>query len=72
VFSVSVPEVPLTLTACCAISAVPEAEKVKVAELPGVTDREVGEAVTPLVKPVRVTDTEPVKPPCPATETSTA
>src|SRR5439155_4464246 len=62
---------PVTLTACWAISAVREAAKAMVAELPGERDREVGETVTPPDIPATVMDTEPEKPFCPATETCT-
>jgi hypothetical protein len=71
VLAVSAPETPFTLTACWAISAVLEAEKARVAELPDVRDREDGETVTPADMPVRVMDTDPVKPFCPAAETCT-
>ena len=70
-FAASVPEVASTLTDCCAIPAVLEADKVKVAGELGVMESVVGETVTPPGNEAAVTETDPVKPFCAAAETCT-
>jgi hypothetical protein len=52
-----------------AIPAVLDAVKVKVPGTPEVRERDAGETVTPMGKPVAVTETEPVKVPCAVIET---
>jgi hypothetical protein len=51
--------------------AVLEATSVKVPATPGVRERDEGEDVTPVGKPLAVTETEPAKPPCALTKTCT-
>ena len=65
----SVPELAFTFSVCCAITAVLDAEKVKVPGTPGVSDRDVGEQVAPVGNAAVLTDTVPVKPFCAVTET---
>jgi hypothetical protein len=71
VFAARVPDSPARVADCCPIEAVFEAESVKVAGFPGVTERDVAEAVTPLGRPDMVTETVPEKPSCADTETCT-
>ena len=65
----SVPELAFTFSVCCEITAVLDAEKVKVPGTPGVSDRDVGEQVAPVGNAAVLTDTVPVKPFCAVTET---
>ena len=46
-----------------------DADSINACGAPGVTERELGEAVTPLGSVPSVTDTDPAKPFCPATDT---
>ena len=64
----SVPELAFTFSVCCAINAVLDAENVKLPGTPGVSDRDVGEQVTPVGNVAVLKDTVPVKPFCAVTE----
>jgi hypothetical protein len=63
------PETASTEAEACATGAELEAERIKVAGVPGTTVREAGVAVTPVGRPLTETETEPVKPFCAVTET---
>ncbi len=69
VLTVKAPEAALTVADAWAAAAELEAVRVRDPGVLGVKDRAAGDAVTPAGSPVTVTETEPVKPLCPATET---
>ena|SRR6185437_10718715 len=60
--TLSVPETAFTLTDCCEISALADADRVKFPGDAEVTESEPGRTVTPLGRPVIVTVAVPVNP----------
>ena len=71
-FAETVPETPSSDTDSCKSWVPWDADSINVAGAPSATERELGEAATPLGSVGIVTDTDPAKPFCPATDTCTA
>ena len=57
----SVPEIPVNVMTLLPVAAVDAAVRVMFCEMPGVSDRVAGLAVTPVGRPLMATDTFPVK-----------